>query len=78
MKQENLRRLTPAAVIAVMVVLAVVVAAVRGSTLSAVLAAVVGGLLLAYVVRHQMRARLIHGRDDTSPDDAHWDQELRG
>lgn len=61
MRQENLRRWTPAAVIAVMVVLAVVVAAVHGSASSAVFAAVVGGLLLAYVVRLSMRAGPIHG-----------------
>ena len=62
MKMQPQHRLLPVAVVALLVVVAVLVAAVRGSAESALVAATVGGLIVAYLVRHQMRARLIYDR----------------
>jgi hypothetical protein len=65
MKVQPQHRLLPVAVVALLVVAAVVVAGVRGSVESAVVAASIGGLIVAYLVRHQMRSRLIYDRHRT-------------
>lgn len=62
MKTQPQRRLLPVAIVALLVVAAVLVAGVHGSAQSAVVAACVGGLIVAYLVRHSMRSRLIYDR----------------
>ncbi len=57
----------PMVVITVLVVVAVIAAAVRGSATSAVPAVLVGGLLLAYLGRHRIRARQLYDRREEEP-----------
>jgi hypothetical protein len=57
----------PVVVLSALVAVAVIVAGVRGSAQGAVLALIVGGLLIAYIVRHRMRARLIYDRHSDAP-----------
>jgi hypothetical protein len=58
----NAHRLISAIVVCALVALTVILAAWRGLPEGAVFAAVVGFLLIAYLVRHAVRSRLLYDR----------------
>ena len=70
MERPTANNRTPVVVIALLVAVAVIAAGVRGSMEVAVPAVLVGSLLIAYFVRHRMRARLLY---DGPADRAHGD-----
>ena len=78
MKVQPQHRPLPVAVVALLVVAAVIVAGMRGSAQSAVAAASVGGLIVAYLVRHQMRSRLIYDRHRADQHDPAQDTDQAG
>ena len=63
----NAYRLISAVVVCALVVIAVILAAWRGLPEGAVFAAVVGFLLIAYLVRHATRSRLVYDRLRAAP-----------
>jgi hypothetical protein len=56
-----------AIVIGALAVIAVIVAGIRGYGQGALLVVLVVALLTAYVIRHQVRARLLYKRQGDSP-----------
>jgi hypothetical protein len=67
MKLSPVHGWIPVVVLSALVAVGVIVAGLRGSAQGAVLALIVGGLLIAYIVRHRMRARLIYDRHADTP-----------